>query len=146
MRQKLMLLFFSALTLLLGCKKKPPYSYWTVNGDSFSSNDVDATIGKAVAIFGSNGISNSFSISYYGGYFPVNDTLLINPGNGPDLSGIHISFYYNTKFLIISPNTKSYLEASEQKNKAIYHLHPTWFVNYDNANDSVLISGTFNEP
>jgi len=125
------------------------YSYWVVNEDSFSTNEVTIAIGKAESGMGNNQSNreNNFSISFNIGYkLPVSGyfNLAKEQTQDPDIVGI--GFNYNKVWYIPSLYSNSLLTASSVNNKARYALPPTWFVNYYNHNDSVLIHGVFNEP
>ncbi len=59
---------------LFACKKENKvFSTWSVNGKEYSSSDVIASVGKAIAILGSNDISNRFSLTFYLDYLPTDD-------------------------------------------------------------------------
>jgi hypothetical protein len=53
-------------------------------------------------------------------------------------------FYYKGKFFI--PMHIGYLVTDSINGKIQCTLAPTWFSNYYDTKDSVLINGTFNEP
>ncbi len=132
---------------LFACKKEKQYCTWTVNGESFSTNEGETSIGKAVSRFSSlnHDNQNYFRIGFNVGYLPTDGQYKI-AYNVPGSIFAGISFYYKGIFYTSSPFTENYLVASSNKDKARYSLPSTWFVNYDNHNDSVLIQGTFNEP
>jgi hypothetical protein len=133
--------------MFTACKKEKQYSTWYVNSDSFSTNEAETSIGKAIAKFSSlnHDNKNYFRIGFNVGYLPTEGQYKIEYNSTTSIfSGI--SFYYNGVFFISSPNTENYLYASSNSGKASYSLPATWFINYDNHEDSVLIKGTFNEP
>jgi hypothetical protein len=126
------------------------YSYWTVNGDSFSTNHVEATIGKARMDLYSENAANLFFISFNFGFeLPKNGNFTISHLNDPDSANfayVHVSFHYHDSVFLIANNEHAILSAHFANDKAQYILDPTWYVNYENPLDSVLIQGEFNEP
>lgn len=149
------IVLFSVVLTIAFCschkKEKPTpednrqYSYWTVNEDSFSTNQVYSTIGKAIAAITSDGFENGFDITFNFGYeLPKNGSFQIDCDSySPDYICISIVYngvgYHKT-------SVPAYLQASEANGKAQYTLQPTWFYNAQDPSDSVLISGIFNEP
>ena len=137
---------------LTTCKKKNnnQYSTWYVNSEKFSTNKVTVALGKEVARIGNdeNDYKNNFLIGFNLAYLPTAGSFPIvhRGGNLHSVSTVGIGFYYHGLFYIISDNNDGVLVASAANNKARYTLAPTWFVNYDNSDDSVLIKGVFNEP
>lgn len=137
--------------MFVGCKKaeKKNYSSWKVNETSFVTNEVDLAIGKARCGFAATDISNRFSLGFTFGYeLPKSGTFTITTsGSGGDPTFVGLTFYYNGRFYIVSPNVTAKLTAGENSKKARYTLPPTWYVSYESPEaDSVLISGEFNEP
>ncbi len=134
------------------CKKDKPrqYSYWKINGQEFSTNDTKYSIAKNGSDLTSYG-SNSFSF-YNLGYgvpstaFTVGQHLLSPDtiSNDPEL--LHAYFKYNDIIYSPMPDHNDTIVVSMPNQKIRYTLYPSWFVNKNNANDSVLIEGTFNEP
>jgi hypothetical protein len=143
----------AGITLLLGivllidaCKKdeKSQYSYWQVNDDKFSTNDVTRRIGGKESSLRANNASNNFSLSFAGsGWFPP-------PDSCPVLCGMAVQnwaclvFTYND-IMYYSGRREAWLIASSVDGNASYSLKPTWFYNTSLA-DSVLVQGVFNEP
>ena len=135
---------FLPLILLTACNKdnKKQYSTWYVNGQEFKSNNVKKDIGNSASLINCYDEINRFTIGFiiplptFGTY-----PLLIGTYAHPD--SVNINFYYNNNFYIPYHNGELKI-IGNKKFKA--ELSPAWFKNYDDPFDTVLISGTFNEP
>lgn len=141
-----------AILLLFSCKKeKPkPFSYWKINGLDYSSNDVEHVEDKAGFYFRSAG-SNWFHFSsrsagnWSHGFSIGRHTLTTDTSsNDPEL--LHAAFSVGSVIYRPMPNHEDTLDISSVNNRMLYLLHPSWFVNQININDSVLIEGTFHQP
>lgn len=137
-------------TLLIACNKEKPkqYSYWTINGQEYSSNNVEAAEGhnRPLAILGSYD-SVRFDISFKQGYLPTEGNWpLATLSSSNDPTKANMGFYFGTTPYIVSEHNTNLLQASANNDKARYSLSPTWFINYHDPADSILIEGTFNEP
>jgi hypothetical protein len=144
------ILFISFLftVAIAGCDKKGKnqYSNWTIDGENFSSNNVTTVIGKARMDMGCSDV-NRFGISFNLGFeLPTAGSFAIQHISGQDPDSVSVGFYKGSLFYVISPSSAGIISCSEANKKARYTLTPTWFVNYHNAQDSVLINGEFNEP
>ena len=128
------------------------YSYWTVNEDSFSTNQVVANTyrspGNALAVLRATDSVNNFEIYFthlsrfpQSGDFPLQDSSIHYP-----VSGVGVYFLYHSTSYFIAYPTDHHLSAASVNGKGQYTLPPTWFYSYYHPEDSVLISGTFNEP
>lgn len=143
-------LFIASCTLLLFfftcCKKSDnrQYSYWYVNKDSFSSNNISLDIGKAIAVLQCLDSKNNFTIGFHFPYLPTNGTFPILLGSSHNPDSVNVVFYCNDKYYI--PFKDCNLLSSSNNGKSMFTLAPVWYKNYYNPNDSVLIHGTFNEP
>ena len=156
------LFFLFALASLTACSKdssSPPpdpspidspvvpppkaYSYWKVGNDSFKSNNVEKAIGKVVAGIASRGEPNRFTIGFRFGYLPTHGNFPVAKTGIQHPDSVAVSFYYRSNFYI-SYGSGFLHRDSGVKFQAI--LDPTWYVNYDNPLDTVLISGIFREP
>ncbi|RQO29913.1 hypothetical protein DBR32_15165 [Taibaiella sp. KBW10] len=127
-------------------EKKKQFSNWKVNGVTYSSNNVTATIGRAMVTLTSHDTTR-FDLRFYLGFFPSSGEwpiISINPSQDPNFA--ILGFYIDTIPYGITPRNINKLIASKNNNKVTYTLAPTWFISYNNPNDSVLIEGTFNEP
>lgn len=149
MKNKL-LLFFSFVLFIAACgkKNKRQFSTWTMNAEKFSTNEVLATTGKVVSVLESNDKYNGFSITFRVGFaMPTHGAfqMLYDPSS-TEQSMASIAFFVKGIGYIPSQTPTSFLMASSYNSKARYIIEPTWFVNYNTGTDSVLISGTFNEP
>jgi len=147
----LILSFALGLSVFVACKKEESrqYSYWVVNNDSFSTNEVNVTIGKAIALLTSNDKNNRFTISFdismgeslpSTGQFPIRRGILQHPDSAV------VNFYYKSNFYVARKQNASRLVASLPNGKVRYELTPDWFYNYYNLDDSIWIKGIFNEP
>lgn len=137
---------FLLLFLSCGKKEKKQFSSWQVSGATFSTNDVDGTVGKAMCVLSSNDPANRFELSFRLGGFPHAGTYYLRrvPGNNPDSVDMGIAWKGNYYMPALS-NVQG-LAASVVNDKFSYQLLQGWFVNYADASDTVLVSGTFNEP
>jgi hypothetical protein len=146
MKHSPLLLLFICLLSFANCKKKDNrnYSYWQVNQDKFSSNNVKLDIGKAITVLSCSDNGNNFNFTslyshfYTPGIYPLKQSSSYNPDS------VGACFYYKGKFFI--PMYSGYLVAASVNGKIQCTLAPTWFSNYYDTKDSVLINGTFNEP
>jgi hypothetical protein len=147
MKNKFVMLSLLFAFSLTACSKKnkKQFSTWTVNGAYFSSNEVIATIEKAQSGLSTNDINNRFLLAFSISELPKSGAFELNTST-PGQTCV-INFYAYGKFYYSSPSQIGKIQASEVNKKARYTLSPAWFVSYENpATDSVLISGTFNEP
>jgi hypothetical protein len=146
MKPSPLLLLFIFLLSFANCKKKDNrnYSYWQVNQDKFSSNNVSVDIGKAIASFSCNDFVNNFTIAFHFSFLPLTGTYPINKSSNQNPDSVILNFYYNGNFYL--PKKSGYLNIGSINGKTQCTLPPTWYCNYSNSNDSVLINGTFNEP
>lgn len=143
-----LLLFFSFVLFVAACgkKTKKQFSTWTITGENFSSNNVNVTIGKVrvdLACSDQNRFGLTFNI---GNQLPKAGNFGIEHNSGSKSDSVSVGFYKGSVFYVISPFALGMISASEVNKKASYLLAPTWFVNYHDSQDSVLISGKFNEP
>jgi len=146
--------FIGALFIFLSfttCKKgdhiHSNYSYWRVNNDSFRTNNVSATASKVVMFFSSQGdFNNHFDIRFPYPYFPTSGLFKVKCCTITGYNVALFSFIYKGQLYGPSLFSNTYVTPVLENNKAKYVLLPTWFVNFYNANDSVLIQGTFSEP
>lgn len=139
-------LFFLSL-LSPSCKKEAKYSTWSIGGNNFSTNKVE--IGEDVqgSRMSSLDKTNGFHIGW-------GLTMLPWPGSHPIYTGIYdrtpyhlyVIIYFNEQKYSLSPNYEMKLTAIEIGEKAQYTLPTSWFINNNNVNDSLLVSGTFCEP
>jgi hypothetical protein len=149
MKNKIILLPLLFVLAFAACNKKDKkqFSNWTVNGENFSSNDVTSSIGKVICALQCNDFNNNFSFGFaIGGELPKEGSFVIShvETNAPDKTVL--SFYYKGNFMIIAPSQNIAVVANDNNGKARYTLPPTWYAYFDHPNDSVLISGIFNEP
>jgi hypothetical protein len=141
------LLLITLFSAACSKKDKKQYSTWNVNGENFSSNDVTGELGKAISILSSNDINNRFSFGFaIAAELPKEGSFVISHVKNDAPDKVVLSFYYNGNFMKIAPSQNTAIVAANNKGKAQYTLPPTWYVYFENQNDSVLISGIFNEP
>ena len=149
MKNKFILPFLLITLSLAACgkKDKKQFSTWTVNGENFSSNEVEASLGKVICALSSNDFNNRFSFGFAVGVeLPKQGNFLISHVKNYDPDKVVLSFYYKGNFMIIAPSQNTAVVATNNNGKAQYTLPPTWYIYFENPSDSVLISGAFNEP
>ena len=138
-------LTFLPLILLTACNKdnKKQYSTWYVNGQEFKSNNVKKDIGKAVSVIACRDEINRFTLTFYFSSLPTSGVFHVIRGKNAHPDSVNFVFYYNNNFY--TPYHDGSINIINHK-KFRAELSPTWYKNYDNPLDTVLISGTFNEP
>ena len=140
------ILYVLLLLSFTNCKKIDTrnFSYWQVNQDKFSSNNVRLEQGKAVTVLACSDNGNNFTI--YSEYSRINTpgTYAIKQSSSNNPDSISVSFYYKGNCYISMHS--GYLVAGSVNGKIQCTLAPTWFSNYYDSKDTVLINGTFNEP
>ena len=134
------------LSLSLTCCKKSHgrYSKWYVGTDSFSTNGVEVYQGRQIYRLDDDDDVNGFWI---GTEYPPHERpypIYHVTSSNPDSVGFSVT--YHSRFYTVTPSNHSYLLASESDGKLVFTLPEGWFVNYQDANDSVLIKGMFCEP
>ncbi|HTO15749.1 MAG TPA: hypothetical protein VLZ83_08255 [Edaphocola sp.] len=142
------LTIISAILLFNSCKKEKSkqYSYWKIDGIEYKSNNVEIAIGHQIASMGSRD-SDRFDLRYYRPSFPTSgEWLIVKQNLSQNPEWVSMNFYLGNKIYHISPNEIKYLNVTSNNNKVQFNLSSTWFVEYNNPIDSVLIEGTFNEP
>ncbi len=140
------ILYVFLLLPFTNCKKKDTrnFSYWQVNQDKYSSNNVRFDKGKAITVFSCSDIGNNFYFSsipshfYFSGIYPFKQSASNNPDS------ISVAFYYKGNCYI--PLHSGYLKTDNINGKIQCTMLPTWYSNYYDSKDTVLINGTFNEP
>ena len=161
---KNIILLIGLLLVWTACKKKKTeeapapkqYSTWIINGtDTFTTNEVDSSINcnpdysYCTADFGSNDLVNRFGFDFFLPYFPssgawpLGDSTASNQQNS---NYVYSGIRYNSQFYIETILGKDTLYASSTNGKISYKLNPTWYKNYNNHDDSILVQGTFNLP
>lgn len=143
MKRKYLNILF--LLLLISCNKdnKKQYSTWYVNGQEFKSNNVQKDIGKIVSGIMGGEQANRFTLAFYFSPLPTSGTFHVIRGKHAHPDSVNFVFYYNNNFY--TPYHDGSINIINNK-KFRAELSPTWYKNYDNPLDTVLISGTFNEP
>lgn len=136
--------------LFIACKKETPkqYSYWKINGTEYSSNNVEMYEDKSGSGFECRD-NIGFSIGFRYSKLPRSGAWPIIKTETNDPSFAEVYFYVERKigeYYKMSISESDSIIATEHNGKVQYILAPTWFVHSLNAADSVLISGTFNEP
>ena len=141
------ILYVLLLLSFTNCKKKDTrnFSYWQVNQDKFSSNNVNVDIGKAIASIGINEINNSFQITFHFPSFPLSGSFpLAGRYSNAHPDSVTMNFYYKQNFYV--PKKSGLLIVNDNNGKSTFVLNTTCFENYYDSKDTVLINGTFNEP
>ena len=144
--KKLLIVFLTFILFACNKTEKKQFSYWKINGQEYSSNNVTSSIGKAVANIDCLD-KNSFDVTFQLPFLPTDRNLRItNQINNQSSDLVKLNFYLDTISYHISINENKKLIASQVNNKAHYTMEATWFVNYNNPADSILIEATINEP
>lgn len=125
----------------------PPkaYSYWKVGNDSFKSNNVEKAIGKLIVGISclDRNESGNFTMVFHFGALPTSGDFPLQKSSSQNPDSAILNFYYKGNFYI--PYRLGFLHRDTGV-KFQARLEPTWYVNYDNPLDTVLISGIFREP
>ena len=139
------ILYVLLLLSFTNCKKKDTrnFSYWQVNQDKFSTNEVSVGEGKAIHELCATNLSNRFCFSFNLGYFPVSDSFKIDCSLNA-FNWVCFAITYNGIGYVNPRN--SYLKAISVNGNPQYQLSPTWFYNENKVSDSVLVQGVFNQP
>ncbi len=147
-------LLYSFVFLLVcgGCKKDTQkhnrYSTWTFDGQQFRSNDVQASVDGHYgdgSLVGKDG-SHRFQLGFYVDGLPTTGSWPLKYGTRNNSDFAIFYYYIDTNTYVISPHSTNQLIAGEVDGKASYQMSPTWLHHRYDANDSVQIEGTFNEP
>ena len=147
MKHSPILLFLILLLQFTNCKKKDTrnYSYWQVNQDKFSTNDITVEEGKARHEINTSNHTNGFQIVFNLGYFPTDGKYKLDyTSSNPSCVGVDI--IYNDTGYLPKPSNTIFLIASAINNNPCYTLLPVWFYNSYRNTDSVLVQGVFNQP
>ena len=135
--------------LFIACKKEKPkqYSYWKAGNKEYASNNVKLAAGKAICQFFILDPTERVFLEFFlpglpssGQYRIVKD----NPLQQDDRCVL--SFTINSKWYQVAASEQKYVQANISKHGAAITMPPTWYVNHDNPDDSILIEGIFNEP
>jgi hypothetical protein len=137
----------AAILCVSACKKDPPkqYSYWTVNSDSFRTNNVTLSIDKTGTILHGENDAGSFGL-YWGLHsLPTDSNGYLIDSDSPNPVDVSVIIGYQGQSYRVY-QLGQYLSAELVNGKAQYRLTDVWFKDYNNPNDTVLVSGTFNQP
>ena len=151
---KNLILILLIILLLFACKKETPkqFSYWKMDEQTYSSNNVTTSIGKAIANVNCHDRNRfditfySFSISHPNSLPDAGEFLLVKDNPTQKANMVLLYLYIDTVSYAPSPSETKYLKAERVEGKIKYTLPPMWYVNYYNPNDSVFVEGIFNEP
>jgi len=152
-KQKLIMMSILACILfLVSCKKKDEpidtrqYSTWVVGKDSFSTNKTIIEFYRQISVFSTEDRVNGFGFIFNCGRLFLNDSFTFS---NVDISNPKIVYggviYHDTNYVVLH-NYAASLVGSEVNGKFRFVLRKAWFVNVFRPDDSVLISGVFNEP
>lgn len=143
-------LFLILIVGLFSCKKKNniPISVWRIEGKEYSSQNVTKTQTKgSICYIKNHDKAARFQIYIYSSGFPKGQNIKLLASDTMYQSGaILLSFCLDTTCYSISPNDVKSIYVSSENNRGVYNLPPTWFINHENHNDSVLIEATLREP
>lgn len=134
---------------LFACKKEKnkPYSFWTVNGKEFKTNETQVYYGKAAIEFRSSVMfPNGFFIYFQNtGSFPNRDSILMDSTNNPLSVGFDIIF--NDTGYIPDYGPAAYLYKRQMNGHTQFELIGNWLYNsYRPNEDSVWATGIFVVP
>lgn len=141
------------LCIFIACKKEEvkQYSYWKIDGKEYSSNNVwvnggERGDGRRNLVSGGD---ESFSIGFNTGISSLPDQgvfLLVGGIPTQNATNERVGFLvrHAGKGYFPSAHERKYLQAERVNGKVRYTMPETWFVN--TSSDSILVSGTFNEP
>jgi len=161
MRSYLSLLLVLLLGLTACHHDKTPapkqYSTWIVNNhDTFRTNNVDSSVDCNpdhsycnAGIMSKNSSSNWFTMGFCLSYLPSNGNWPLGTPDEEQYQDPHyayIGFYYKSIFYLAASPHSDTLYANMHNNKLAYILPPTWFVAYNNIQDSILLQATFSVP
>ena len=147
--KNLLIVFSAFLLATFACCKKsdsPQYSYWYVNTDSFSTNTATVDRGKAETDIQTNSLENGFGFTFYLDYLPENGTFSITNTIVQYQYYVGIGIHYKNNYYNVLKDLRDSLIATSSNSKAQYILNKTWFKNYSDSTDSILVHGIFNEP
>jgi hypothetical protein len=139
--------FIIIIFLFSSCKKtlSPQYSNWTVNGASFSTNDIKVDEGKARHEIVTNNYHNGFQIIFNLGYFPTNGNFKLDCSL-QDPNWVCFNILFRDTGYLPKVNNSNLINATINNSKGSYVLQPTWFYNSYRTNDSISVQGVFNIP
>ena len=134
--------------VLFACKKekKKPYSYWTINGEDFKTNQTQIYYGIAAIEFSSSNVPPGFFIYFINtNSFPNLDSILMDSTNSPLSVGLDI--VHNDTGFVPDYGPPSYLYKSYINGHTQFELKGNWLYNsYRPHEDSVWATGTFVVP
>lgn len=142
---------FIALVFLLiftaSCKKSEnlQYSNWSINNESFSTNDIKVDEGKVRHEIITNNYHIGFQIVFNLGYFPTSGNFKLDCSL-QDPNWVCFNILYRDTGYLPKPINNNYILASINNSKGSYVLQPTWFYNSYRSNDSIKVQGVFNVP
>lgn len=147
MKKQAILLLLLA-TFLFACKKEKnkPYSYWTVNGEEYSTNQTKLTIGKARTDLGVDGTQDAVRLSFDFSGLPQSGTYLVTNSGLSNPNFIHVGVHHHGIFYNVKYDLASVVIATSNNGKSRLSMPNTWFKGYLNSDDSVLVSFEFHEP
>lgn len=143
------IVFFTLVVLAFTqCGKRKQYTTWKIDGQEFSSNEVEYTSnGRSISKLSLVTGNSRFALEFYLPNLPTQGNYLLARVNAlQEQTKCVLSFGFDAKWYRISPTNNSYVEARSNNNKSQIILPPTWYFNNADSQDSVLIEGTFNEP
>lgn len=135
--------------ILIACNKEKPkqYSYWKAGNQEYASNNVKLTKGKAISQFFVLDPTERVFLEFFLPGLPSSGQYLIvkdNPLQQDDRCVL--GFTINSKWYQVAASEQKYVQAGMSTHGAVIEMPPTWYINHNNPDDSILIEGTFNEP
>lgn len=153
--QKYIWLIMSALScilLLVACKKEDEpidtrqYSNWVIGSDSFCTNKANIKFYRQISTFDTEDRINGFSFVFNIGRLFMNDSFTFSNVDISNPKIVYGGFMYHDTSYVVKHDYSASLVGSEVNGKFRFVLKKAWFVNVFRPDDSVLISGVFNEP
>lgn|GEM_PF-1404176 len=127
-------------------EKKKPYSYWTINGEDFKTNETQIYYGNAAIEFSSSNLKPGFFIYFMNNRsFPDLDSILIDSSGSPYT--VRCSIIYNDTAYSSYYGIPAYLHQSKVNGHTQFELKGNWlYHSYRPDEDSVWATGMFVVP
>ena len=127
------------------CSKRKQYSTWSIDGVEYSSNSVEVSSYRGLCNIRSDD-KVRFSLTFWQPSLPTNEHFFITRRENLGIGKVSIGICRDTICYGISPHETKSITAVLNKSKAQYIMLASWFVNFADPLDSILVEGTFNEP
>jgi len=128
-------------------EKKKPYSYWTINGEEFKTNETQIYYGNAAIEFRSSNLFPAGFFIYFQNNrsFPGLDSILMDSSGYPNT--VRFDIIHNDTGFVPYYGPPSYLYKSYVNGHTQFELKGNWlYHSYRPDEDSVWATGTFVVP